>query len=183
MRLAPLASVVCVVLAAGSARADEIENPEFTNWAKFKAGASVTLSSTVHINGKPTTQRLTQTLVEVAKDKVVIATEVTIEVQGMVLAPNALQREVPKTVKLKKGEKKDDALAGRPAGTVEEGTETLKLAGTEVKARWFRYKGEAFEGTVWVSDAVPGRVVKHMRTEGGEVPVNSILELSALKKP
>lgn len=181
MRL--LLTSLVLVSASSAVRADEIENPEFTNWAKFKAGASMTLTSTVHINGKPTKQSLTETLVEVTKDKVVIATEVTITVQGQVLAPNALQREVPKTLKLKKGEKKEDVLAGRPAGTVEEGNETLKLAGTEVKARWFRYKAEACEGTVWVSDAVPGRVVKHMRTEGGEVPVNSQLELSAFKKP
>ena len=182
MRPVRLSLVALLVLAAGPAAAEEIENPEFTNWSKFKKGTSVTRKSTVTIRGTPTEQTLTETLVEVAADKVAVATEVVVKVQGQVLKPNALRTEIPKTIKLAKGQKKEDVLAGRPEGTVEEGTEKLKVGGVETKARWFRFKTDKSEGTVWIAD-VPGRLAKMVKVEGGEVPVTSILDVIEITKP
>ncbi len=78
---------------------------------------------------------------------------------------------MPKTIKLAKGVKKEDLLAGRPTGTTDEGTETLNVCGTDTKTRWFKFKTESAnlttEGQVWIADGVPGRVVKSEQTAGG----------------
>jgi hypothetical protein len=187
MRLACLASVAALALAVSTAAAEDVENPEFASWSKFKKGTSVALKSISTIAGKPSEQVLTYTLDEVGADKVVITVEVVITVQGNVLKPNPLRQEIPKTLKLATGQKKEDALAGKPAGTFEEGTEKLKVCGTDVNARWFKFKTEArgvvTEGQVWVSADVPGLVVKRHQTGGGEVPVTTVTELVEFKKP
>ncbi len=82
MRAAALASVVVLAFGGPAPADDTVENPEFTNWSKFKKGTSITQKSIVTINGKASGQTLTETLVEVAADKVAIVTEVTIEFAG-----------------------------------------------------------------------------------------------------
>lgn len=183
MRLACLAALVL----AGSVRAEDVANPEFASWSKHKKGTKVTLKSITTINQDAHEQILTQTLDEVAADKVAVVTEVTINVKGNVLKPNALREEMPKTKKLAKGAKKEDALAGKPEGTLDEGKETLKLNGVEYKTRWFKYKyersGKATEGQVWLCDDAPGLVVQKTETTGGQVAVVSVTSLVEIKKP
>ena len=187
MRVAALASVVLLAFGGPVTADDTVENPEFTNWSKFKKGTSITLQSIATVNGKPAEQTLTETLVEVADDKVAIVTEVIVVVRGNTIKPNALRREVLKTIALAKGAKKEDVLAGRPTGTTDEGTETIDVCGTKMKTRWFKFKTESAnlttEGKVWIADGVPGRVVKSERNAGGSVPTASSMQLIEIKKP
>jgi hypothetical protein len=183
------AALVLVLVCAGAARAeDTVENPEYASWSKFNKGTSVTLKSTITIRDKPSEQALTFTLVEVADDKVVVTLEVVIKVQGEVLKANPVREEIPKKLKLAKGQKKEDALASKPEGTFDEGKETLKVGGVETKTRWFKFKttsarGTVTEGQVWVSSDVPGVIVKRHETSGGQVPVTSVTDLIEIKKP
>ncbi len=58
---------------------------------------------------------------------------------------------------------------GRPDGTTDEGKENLKIGGTEYKTKWYKFKrkqdGVDVEGQIWMSDDVPGKLVKATRKQ------------------
>ncbi len=121
-------------------------------------------------------------------DKVIIETSSVRTAPGKEFKAPAQKREIAKTIKLPDGVKKDDFKSGKPQGTYEEGTETLKIAGTEIKTTWYKYKfevaGTKTEARLWLSDEVPGRVVKSESTTTGAVTVTSAIksELVEFKK-
>jgi hypothetical protein len=186
MRPTRLAAVAALfVLAVGPAAAQEtIDNPEFTTWSKFKKGASVTLKSTTEA-GKTTVESfITTTLVEVGADKLVLETSAASKIGGMEFKTPAMKRDVPKTLTLPKVEKKDEKIE-KPK--TEEGTDTIKVAGTEVKAKWykttFEFKGTTTESKNWTSDEIPGGLVKSVTKSTGTLPSTTTMEVIEFKKP
>jgi hypothetical protein len=181
------AALVVLALAGHAAAQDTIDNPEFANWSKFKKGTSVTLKSTSEVMGMATEVLLTTTLVEAGADKLVIETATVTKVNGMEFKMPGMKRDVTKTLTLPKGLKKEEVAAGKPPGTLEEGAETLKVAGTEVKTKWYKYTAEVdktkTEGKTWMSDDVPGRVVKSETNTTGAFAFKSRMELVEIKKP
>jgi hypothetical protein len=166
---------------------DKIPNSEFTSWSKFKKGTSVTLKATSEVMGMASEVLVTNTLVETGDDKLVIETSSVTKFNGMEFKSPALKRDVTKTIELPKGVKKEDAVAGKPPGTVEEGTETLKIAGMEVKTKWYKYSAEVekvkTEGKTWMSDDVPGMLVKSEMSTSGALATKTKMELVEFKKP
>src|SRR4249920_3742887 len=119
----------CLLVPATALAQDKIDNPEFTSWSKFKKGTSVTLKSTTEFNKMSSETLIIFTLVEVGAEKLVIETTSVAKVNGMEIKVPPMKRDVTKTVELPKGVKKEDFAAGKPPGTTEEGTETLKVGG------------------------------------------------------
>jgi hypothetical protein len=188
MRLACLASVAVLVLSAGVSRAeDTVDNPEFTTWSKFKKGTSITLKTTSAFNNMTTEITSTTTLVEVGADKLVVETSSVTKFNNMEIKAPPAKRDVMKTITLPKGVKKEDLTAKKPPGTFEEGTETVKVGGTEVKTKWFKFKAEMdgtkTEAKMWTSDDVPGSMVKMESTTTGKVATTLKMELVEFKKP
>jgi hypothetical protein len=183
------AAVALFALAATADGQDTFENPEYTSWAKFKPGTSLTVKVTSTVGGKSNETVITNTLVSVAADKLVLETAVTDKAGGKEVIHPGQKRDVPKTVPILPGFKKED-LPGpgrKPPGTVEEGTETLKVGGTEYKAKWYRIKqtvpgGGEIEGKTWMSDEVPGSVLKSETSVKGSMPVGTKMEVVAVKK-
>jgi hypothetical protein len=187
MRLTRFAAVAAVLALAGPAAAqDKFDNPEFASWAKFKKGTSVTLKSTSELMGMTTEVLLTTTLVEIGADKLVVETATVAKVNGMEFKTPATKRDVMKTFTLPKGVKKEEAAAGKPPGTTEEGTETLKVAGVEVKTKWYKYAAEVdkvkSEGKTWMSDDMPGLLVKSEMTITGAFASKTKMEVIEFKK-
>jgi hypothetical protein len=156
-------------------------------WSKHEKGTSVTLKTTSG-GGMTSEVTVTTTLVEAGADKLVIETSVVSKVNGMEIKAPGTPRDVTKTIELPEGVKKEDLTREKPPGTYEEGTETLKIAGTEVKAKWYKYKAEVAGTTIdakmWTSDAVPGGVVKaEVTTTAGGVTTTTKTELVEFKKP
>ncbi|MBN9118350.1 MAG: hypothetical protein J0I06_04175 [Planctomycetes bacterium] len=187
MRLFRFVAVVALVLAAGAASAEEIPNPEFVSWSKFKKGTSVTLKTTATVSGITSETLSTTTLVEVGPGQVVIETKAVSKVNGMSFDSPPQKREVAKTLKLPDGGKKPDAKGGQPPGTYEEGTETLKVGGTEIKTKWYktRSEGDGFktDSKVWMSDDAPGVMVKMEAITTGADASTIKMELVEFKKP
>ena len=191
MRLTRFAAVAAVLaLAAGPAAAqDTIDNPEFASWSKFKKGTAVTLKSNNEVMKNKREIITTTTLIEIAADKLVLETSSVSTENGMEFKEPAKKRDVPKTTMLPAGVKKEDFAIGKPPGTTEEGTETMKLAGTEVKTRWYKFSkkmdGVTAEGKVWVSDDVPGMQAKgDLSASAGELLIGRYrIELFEIKKP
>lgn len=190
MRRTCLASVAVLALAVTTASAEEIDNPEFASWSKFKKGTSVTLKMSSTAAGMTFETVTTSTLVEVGADKVVLESMGVTKVNGMEIKTPAAKRDLPKTIKLPDNVKKPDpkdAKVEKPMGTFEEGTETLKIGGTEIKTKWFKAKaeiaGSKTESKTWMSDEVPGQLVKMEATTTGAVVSTTKMELIEFKKP
>jgi hypothetical protein len=188
MRLASALPAVLLALAAGPAVAQEmVENGEFTAWHKFKKGTSITTKITSSAAGQSSETTVTVTLVDVADDKVVLESVGATKAMGMEFKMPAVKRDVPKTVALPKGAPKPPAPGSKPEGTYEEGTETLKVGTTEVKAKWYKVKNETggvkSDAKMWVSEDMPGMMVKMEATTTGTVASETKLEVIELKKP
>jgi hypothetical protein len=188
MRLTALASAALVALAAGPAAAQEtIDNGEFTSWSKFKPGTSITTRMTTSTAGMTNEVTTTITLVEVGTDKVVLETSGVTKAMGMEFKLPAAKRDVSKTIPLPKGVKKPAAPGTKPEAAYEEGMETLKVGGTEVKAKWYKVKSETgglkSDAKVWTSDDVPGTMVKMEATTTGLATGETKLEVLEFKKP
>jgi hypothetical protein len=191
MRL--LAFGTLVVLAGPASAQETVNNPDYANWSKFSKGTSVTrVWTSVNIDGRTSVVVTeTLTLVEVAADKVVLDVEYISHVPG---APRfktkPKSREIPKTVSLPADGKKNE-LAAKLPGAVEEGkeVETVKVPGGEFKTKWFRTVRESgkkrTEGKSWVSDEVPGRLVKAEETtsSNGMKLYTTVREVVEVKKP
>jgi len=188
MRLSRLAAVVLCALAPGLAAAqDKVDNPEFANWSKFKKGTSVTMKSVSSFNNMSSEATITSTLVEVGADKLVIEMASSVKSGGMEFKGEPMKRDVSKTVTLPKDFKKEDFAKGKPPGTYEEGTETLKVGGVEVKTKWYKYKvemeGTKTEAKMWTSEDVPGIMVKSEMMTSGAVATTTKMEITEIKKP
>ncbi|HVL13509.1 MAG TPA: hypothetical protein VM529_13160 [Gemmata sp.] len=69
---------------------------------------------------------------------------------------------------------------------MEEGEEAVKVAGGVVQAKWYKYFIEMdktkTEARMWMSDDVPGRVVKSEMTTSGMFASKTKLEVVEVKK-
>ena len=186
MRRVTFALFALLALAVGTASAEDAENPEFASWSKFKKGTTATLKMTTTAANNTSEILMTTTLVEVGADKLVVETSTVTKFNGMEFKA-AAKRDVTKTIKLPDGVKKDDAKGGKVPGTYEEGTETLKIGGTEIKTKWYKAKAEVAgnktESKTWMSDEVPGSLVKMETTTTGPAAGTLKMELIEFKKP
>ena len=75
----------------------------------------------------------------------------------------------------------------KPPGTYDEGTETIKVGGSDVKSKWYKYKSEndgmTTQAQSWSSDDVPGGFVKLVSKTTGKSKFEMTMELVEIKKP
>jgi hypothetical protein len=106
---------------------------------------------------------------------------------GMDIDIPPMKQEHLKSIELPKGAKKEDIAAGKPQGTTKEGTETLKVGGQEVKTKWYEYevkmKGTEIKAKMWMSDDVPGSLVKMESKVIAPTAGETKMELIEFKKP
>jgi hypothetical protein len=188
MRLSRFSAVILCALVPGPVAAqDKVDNPEFANWSKFKKGTSVTMKSVSSFNNMSSEATITSTLIDVGADKLVIEMTSAVKSAGMEFKGEPMKRDVSKTVTLPEGFKKEDFSKGKPPGTYEEGTETLKVGGSDVKTKWYKYKfevqGTKTEAKMWMSEDVPGIMVKSEMTSSGAVATTTKMEVTEIKKP
>ncbi|HEX4055669.1 MAG TPA: hypothetical protein VHX86_15500 [Tepidisphaeraceae bacterium] len=149
------AVIFVVMTAVPSLFAQQVDNPDYLAWAKFKVGSSRTLSGTVLAGGLKIEVQTTYTLREVTADHVVVESRTTTD-----FGPGP--------------------RVGRPVRQIEdakvEGQEVKDLGEENVQAlgRWFKcevyqMKDDTVDGKerpwggkakVWVCADVPGGVVR-----------------------
>jgi hypothetical protein len=188
MRVTRFAALAVLLAGPGLVMAqDKVDNPEFANWSKFKKGTSVTMKSVSSFNNISSEVTITSTLVEVGADKLVIEMTNVVKAAGMEIKGEPAKRDVTKTVTLPKEFKKEDFAGGKPPGTYEEGTETLKVGGTEFKTKWYKYKadvnGVKTDAKMWMSEDMPGIMVKSEMTTSGAIATTTKMEVTEFKKP
>jgi hypothetical protein len=158
---------VVMVVASSAAQEKKIDNPEYTSWAKFKPGTTTKMKMATEVGGSKSESAITSKLVEVAADKLVLEVETETTVMGQSFKAPATKRDVPKQLSVGTAPA-TPTPAPTSALSTEEGAETLKLAGIEVKTKWRKYTttagGNETVGQVWMSDDVPNGVVKSVTT-------------------
>lgn len=188
MRASRCLALVVFALGSGAVLAQEkVENPMYTNWAKHKPGTSTTLKSTSSGAMFTAESLITTKLLEVTADKVVVEMTVTSKTNGMEFKAPPMKQEFTKTVELPKGAKKETFATGKPEGTTKEGTETVKVGGVDVKTKWYEYEvkanGSEVKAKMWMSDDVPGSMVKMESKATAPVAAETKMELIEFKKP
>lgn len=188
MRRFGLLVLTLLAIAAANAVAQEtLDNPEYATWKKYKKGTSITTKTTSVSAGQTAEILSTTTLVEVGDDKMVVEMTGVTKAAGMEFKVPPTKRDIPKTYTLPKGTAKPDANAVKPPGTFDEGTETLKIAGVEMKTKWYKFKSETAglktESKMWVCEDVPGSMVKMEATTSGTFASESKIEVIEFKKP
>jgi len=177
-------SLAVLALAVSAARAAEVDNPEFAQWAKYKKGTSVTLKATTTVAGTTSESFTTTTLLDVTDTKLVIETVTVMKVAGMEFK-TPFKRDVPKKVTVP--DVKVDPKVKVPEVKTVTGTETLKVAGLELKTKWtattIEAAGTTTEMKIWMSDDVPGTMVKSESTTKGAFASSTKIELIEFKKP
>lgn len=178
-----LASALCLVVVS-AASAEPVDNPAFKSWSKFKPGTQISMKTESEFNKMKSEIVIVTKLVEVGADKCVVEVETITKINGMEFKAPAMKQDVPKTFDVPKPKDGKDPKIETPDVKKEEGKETLKIGGVEVKTTWMKYttktKDGNHEGQTWLSDDVPGGLVKSVSKAGD---VSTKTELIEIKKP
>src|SRR5262249_55661852 len=164
---APVPAPAAVPASAAPAPDDRptFENLDYANWKTFQVGTVVKRRSATRIGANETVSVETFKLLEVNDHEVVIERQNTTErSDGSYKKVNPPERRTyPKSFKIPSGMTAEDfqkpALAAK-----ETGVETVMVCGKPVRAKVFEWTDRVESGvmpiTVWLSDEVPGRIVR-----------------------
>jgi hypothetical protein len=152
-------AVLGLVLSASSARAEDMDNPEYGYWSSFKAGSFVVMKMETETGGNKSDMEYTYTLKEITKEKAVVETKGHMMMGGNKIEIPANSRDIP--AKVKKGED----TAKKDAPKAKEGDEEVEVGGgKKVKAHWTESETEASgmktKSKSWMSKDIPGHLAK-----------------------
>jgi hypothetical protein len=189
----PLLIGIFFILTGPAARAQEekIANPYYKFWAGSKPGDTAVCLEVTKMSGPEgkfvpdgvDEKRIAYKVIQVGKDRVVVEMVVTEDdLNGYIQA--APTRQIY-PAKLKKSHLDRIVLdVGDKTGE-----ETVKVGGKELKCKTVtgtlkRSNGEQVDLKLWLSDAVPGSIVKQVRTarQKGDVVAETTTTLQSYKK-
>lgn len=175
MKLFLSAALTCGL--AAMATAEQIDNPQYTQWAKFKVGAYVTMKSTTDMGEFKTENEMTTKLISLTPEKAVI------EMTGFSIAMGNKVEMPPQTTEIPAKMDKPELPAGLDPGaegpkpTTSEGEEEVTIDGRTVKCKWFQSViedgGNKTVSKSWICEDVPGGVVKVETTMEGQTKMTS----------
>ncbi|MFO0877974.1 MAG: hypothetical protein U0840_11525 [Gemmataceae bacterium] len=161
--------------------ADEemVDNPQYEVWAKFKPGATATVKEVTTFGSDksiPDEKRITYTLVSVDNQKAIVRA-VVVENELLGTVESAPTRHIY-PAKLKKSY----LAVAAPDLADKKGEETIKWKDKEVACKTmsgsYKKGGDTVEFKAWLSEAIPGGVVKRTRTlKGKEDTITTTISL------
>jgi hypothetical protein len=150
------ATIAVLGMLAGGLGLQDVENPAYKQWAKFKVGTSVKHRSEMETSGQKMVTDMTRTLKSVDETKAVVTTATSMDMGGRKMDMPGSDENI--MAKIKKVEPPADAPK------TETGEEEIEAAGKKWKCKWMKLTSEA-QGqkmtiTTWMCDDVPGQMVK-----------------------
>jgi hypothetical protein len=143
---------LCATSRVAAADAPPADNPQFTAWSKFDVGATSTLAATIQAGPQKITSETTQKLAEKSTDQVVLDVSAVMQIAGQSRPIPGRRQAVTRTWEAK------DAKP-LPDEKVEAAGETFTCKVYKVKQPSPQGKGDV-DATIWVSDKVPGGMIK-----------------------
>lgn len=162
----------------------EKKNEATHPWAKFKVGSfsktKNTTVATVAGHNSTTTSEVKQTLVDLTADKAVV------EIESTVMGHTSKTKtEIPLTGTPTGIPTATAPASGGTASAPKEGTEDITVAGKTLHCKWIEYEteqgGNKVSSKTWMSDEVPGLIVKSVTKTTGSVPTEVTSELVAFE--
>ena len=165
--------------------ADDVANPQYAAWAKFKPGSSATLSCDMKVgpNAIDIHIEMTKTLVEVAADSLIVESSTKSKAMGHESNTPATKQTVKATAPAK--DVKETGTADVMAAGKTYTCKVLELTGDAAAANASRPGGRPAaanaKATIYVNHDVPGGVVKMELTAGDGKVMTFILTASEVK--
>lgn len=177
-----LAAVALFLPLSAALAQEKVDNPEYKTWVGLKPGTAVKYKMITESGGMKNEVKLTNVLVELLADKAVVETTTTFDLMGKEIK-NSTKHEVTKQLEKTKGV----LIPGvdKPDGTYEEGTEDFSVGTAKVKTKWYKYKTEkpvAASGQIWLSEEVPGGLVKLTTKSSAPTEGSMTMELLEIEK-
>jgi hypothetical protein len=164
----------------------QVDNAQYTSWARAGMGASLTMRSVTLMGDdpRPVTSTMTYTLTKFTPDQAVVEMVTETDAAGDKVKNPPQEIIIRRPFYLLPGVKKEDL--GRPTDVLAKGEETIELAGKKYKAQWYETRGKTESGLAttrsWMSDEVPGLLLRSV-TKVPKVNGTITLEMIELKRP
>jgi hypothetical protein len=183
--------MLCWFAVPQAALGEKIDNPEYKHWAQFKPGSyCVTQMKQTVIAGPmemKTEVTTTTTLKTLTAEKAVIEVKTVMVADGHDVKMEPMTHEIPAKIDKPKETKPADKKTEEVK--VKEGEEELTIAGKKIKTKWAKttltVAGRKTETTTWISEEVPGRIVKTVTKIAGEEKMageTKLIKFKAIKK-
>lgn len=169
-----LTALLALVTVPSAGAGEQVENPNYTNWASFKPGASATHRVTIENAGKKMELTATLTLMHVTAETVVLRERITVPGAD---APFEAEQTHPRMIDAGELDPLDAAMRDPQTRS---GVETVAVNGKPIECTWYEFSGQkdgdTLKGRAWMSPAVPGHGVKLAATSQRQGKITSTLE-------
>jgi len=164
-----------------AAFADEkVDNPEYKHWAQFKPGCFSRMGVTSVIDGVRIKTVITTTLKKATPNKVVIETKIVTTTEGGKDNASVTKEQIPAKIEREKVKIEPKEVGRLPDGRevldLKRGKEEIEINGKKIAADWIETKIKNKDRTTvsktWVSEDIPGRVVKKVIDGDGGMPTH-----------
>ncbi len=175
-----------LLLTSLTAQQGQVDNPQYTSWAKAGKGAVLTMRSLTVMGDdpRPITSTMAYTLTKLTPDQAVVEMLTETDQTGKRVKNPPQEIVIRRPFFLLPGIKKEDL--GRPTDYVAKGEETIEIAGGKYKAQWYDTEGKTESGPAttrtWMSNEVPGLLLKSV-TKVPKVNGTITLEMVEFKRP
>lgn len=178
-----IATVIGVCLFTGTIFAEQVDNPAYQNWARFKPGTSVIHSQQTAMGGMNMQMEMTQTLKELTPEKAVV--DMTVKNSMMPGGGQTSSVTIPAKVDASQAQAPGKMPEGMKGEAKSLGKETVKVSDKSYECEVTQFTGEGqgmkSEGKSWTSNEVPGSMVKmEMKASGGQGSMDSKMSLKSV---
>jgi hypothetical protein len=169
-------AMVVLMFIGGTARADQIDNPQYKAWAKFKPGTTVTRNMHSESNGMAHDIKLITKLDSITDQEAVIENSAVVSINGKDFTPPARKDTIEAKID---NDPAKIAAQHMPPPDAKFTEEEVTAGGKTYKAKVFETDTKERGGTrhtkVWFSDDVPGGLIK-MESSGDNAAIPKITE-------
>lgn len=164
-------------MSCGLAVAGEmIDNPQYEHWSQFKPGTYVVTRSKQVAAGQTTETEVKTELKSVSKEKVVLEMTSVTKMQGQEIAMPPQTFEHPAEYEKPESPESEAEAPESVKPKTKEGEEKIEIAGKKMDTKWYEVvsdnDGIKTHSKSWMSDDMPGQVVKSVTKMAGEMPMN-----------
>jgi hypothetical protein len=157
-----------LLVLAGPARAEMVDNPQYLSWKQHNPGTAVVMEMTTSAMGQTMTMELTRKLIEIDESGATV--ESTMKMPQMPQQPPPQKEKILPQVPREQAE-----MTALPPGTKGEikqlGNEKIEVAGKTYDCKVHEFTGEQqgqkISGKFWTTTEIPGLLAKMQATSAG----------------